>query len=76
MEDEVGACLYRVFFPSLELNYPGLTQGFLNLLEKHHILWLSGHDHIISRSLIFAQGANVDTQIHYHEYENPEKKQE
>ena len=51
-----------------------MTSKFLNLLSDNNVLWLSGHDHILSSSLIFPQGASEDKSKHinYNQYENPE----
>ncbi|WP_407546934.1 metallophosphoesterase family protein [Vibrio parahaemolyticus] len=61
-------------FPNLEAQHPGITQRFLSLLTKYNVLYVAGHDHIISKSLIYAEGAcsDVDEHVHFGDYAQPE----
>ncbi|HGF3724460.1 TPA: metallophosphoesterase [Vibrio parahaemolyticus] len=61
-------------FPNLETQHPGITQRFLSLLTEYNVLYVAGHDHIISKSLIYAEGASSDLEVHVHfgDYAQPE----
>ncbi len=61
-------------FPNLEEQHPGITHRFLSLLTKYNALYVAGHDHIISKSLIYADGAlsEYDKQVHFGDYAIPE----
>ncbi len=61
-------------FPNLEKKHAGVTKRFLSLLTEHNVLYLAGHDHIISKSLIFQEGASIDDveHIHFGDYAVPE----
>lgn len=75
LENEVGGVPVPGYFPQLETSgSEGITQKFLNLLSEHNAIFLSGHDHIFSKGLIYPQGASTDENehIHYATYENPD----
>lgn len=75
LENEVGGVPVPGYFPQLEnSDNSGITTKVLNFLSEHKALFISGHDHIFSKSLIYPQGADADESLHIHyaDFENPD----